>query len=817
MNEMNGLFFDLIEEKSRKNDNITDIPDELPLLALRELVIFPGNILPIAIGRKKSLNLIKEVEKNKSYFATVTQKDSRVEEPKINDLFKYGTLVRLVRIIDIPGQGQTAIVEGIERLKLKEITGEEPYLKGKFEIKPDPKPKKKDKIVDAKISLLKDAAIKYVKLTRDVPEDFMMVIKNMSKEWLLLNYIALNLDVSTYKKQKLLEISSFYKRLDETLSLLYEKINLEEIKKDIELKVKKDLDKQQKEFILNQQIKAIQKELGENPIEQEYQELKNKSKKKKWPENVAEHFEKELKKLRVMNPAMPDYSMQLNYLNTLVDLPWEEYTKDNLDLKHAENVLNRDHYGLEDVKERILEHLAVIKLKKNKKAPIICLYGPPGVGKTSLGKSIADALGRKYVRVSLGGLHDEAEIRGHRRTYIGAMPGRIIQNLKKAKSSNPVFVLDEIDRIGKDFRGDPASALLEVLDPEQNNSFYDNYLELEYDLSKVMFIATANVTSTIHPALLDRMELIEVTGYTTEEKIEIAKRHLIPKQLSEHGLEKNALSFSSKVIEKIIKDYTRESGVRTLDKTLAKIIRRYAKKLAYGEEIKKVVTINHVKNILGPRKFFSETYEGNNFAGVVIGLAWTAYGGSILFVETSVSRGNGRLTLTGNLGDVMKESATIALEYVKSRSKKLNIPYEIFRNYNVHLHVPEGAIPKDGPSAGITMVTALASVFTQRKIRPYLAMTGEITLRGRVLPVGGIKEKILAAKRAEIKEIILSAENKTDVEKIKKEYIKDLKFIYVKTIDEVLDYALLDEKVDDEIDFMKELEEDKSKKENSKK
>ncbi len=817
MKDMEEFFFNMIESPIEKSDNITELPDELPVLALRNLIIFPGNVLPVPIGRAKSLTLIKEIEKSKELFATVTQKDVKVEEPGQKDLFKYGTLARLIKTIDIPGQGLTAIIEGVERIKLKEITADQPYLKGSFEIKSDPKPKRKDKFFDAKISLLKDTAIKYIKLSRDIPEDILIGIKNMSNEWMLLNFIISNLDVDVAKKQKLLEATSFSKRLDETLSILFEKINLEEIKKDIELKVKKDIDKQQKEYILNQQIKAIQKELGENPIEQEYEELSQKGREKKWPQYVAEHFEKELKKLRVMNPAMPDYSMQLNYLNTLVDLPWEAYTEDNLDMKHAENILNRDHYGLEDVKERILEHLAVLKLKKDMKAPILCLYGPPGVGKTSLGKSIAEALGRKYVRVSLGGLHDEAEIRGHRRTYIGAMPGRIIQNLKKAKSSNPVFVLDEIDKIGSDFRGDPASALLEVLDPEQNNSFYDNYLELEYDLSKVMFIATANTTSTIHPALLDRMELIEVTGYTTEEKIEIAKRHLIPKQLVEHGLEKNVLSFGKNVLEKIIKDYTRESGVRLLDKTLAKIIRRYAKKLAYGEKISKRVTINDVKNILGPRKFFSETYEGNDFAGVVVGLAWTAYGGSILYIETIVSRGNGRLTLTGNLGDVMKESATIALEYVKSKSKKLGIPDEIFRNFNVHLHVPEGAIPKDGPSAGITMATALASIFTQRKIRPHLAMTGEITLRGRVLPVGGIKEKILAAKRAGIKEVILSKENKTDVEKIKKEYLEDIQFVYVDTIDEVFDYALLDEKVNDAVDFMKELEEEKVRKEDCKK
>ncbi len=814
---MDDMFFGLFESKNNGGDKLSDLPEELPILALRNLVIFPSNIVPVPIGREKSLTLIKEAEKNNMFFVAIAQKDIEVEEPGEKDLFKYGTIVKVLKTIDLPGRGLTAILEGVERVKFLGLTADQPYLKGRFEIKPDPRPKRKDKYLEAKISLLKDETIKYFKLAKDMmPDELIAPLKNMKDEWLLVNYVAYNIDIEINRKQKLLEINSFSKRLDEVLSVLLEKIGMEEIKKDIELKVKKDIDKQQKEYILNQQIKAIQKELGENPIEQEYEELKKKAENKKWPKNVQEHFEKELKKLRVMNPAMPDYSMQLNYLNTLVDLPWNEYTKDNLDLKHAENILNRDHYGLEDVKERILEHLAVLKLKKDMKAPILCLYGPPGVGKTSLGKSIAEALGRKYVRVSLGGLHDEAEIRGHRKTYIGAMPGRIIQNLKKAKSSNPVFVLDEIDKIGSDFRGDPASALLEVLDPEQNNSFYDNYLELEYDLSKILFIATANTTSTIHPALLDRMELIEVTGYTTEEKVEIAKRHLIPKQLKEHGMESVPLSFPKNVLEKIIKDYTRESGVRTLDKTLAKIIRRYAKRLAYGEEINKRVTVNDVKEILGPRKFFSESYEGNDFAGVVVGLAWTAYGGSILYIETSVSRGNGRLTLTGNLGDVMKESATIALEYVKSRSKKLGIPYEVFQKYNVHLHVPEGAIPKDGPSAGITMATALASIFTQRKIRPYLAMTGEITLRGKVLPVGGIKEKILAAKRAGIKEIVLSVENKTDVEKIKKEYVKDLKFMYVNTIDDVLDYALLDEKVQDAIDFEEELKKEKEEKEAAK-
>ncbi len=805
------MFFEKIEIDRDDNDNLSRFPKELPILALRNLTIFPGNIIPVPIGREKSIKLVKEIYDKGGSFVAIEQKDVNIENPGENDLFKYGTVCRIVKLAELPKRGLTAIIEGEERVKLKSITQTEPYLKGIVELYPDPKPKK-DKSLYPRIAALKETVSKYVKLSVDFPPEFMDGIKGMEDLWFLTNFIASNLDIPGERKQGILGATSFLKRYEQVLSVLYEKIKQEEIKQKIEERVKQDLNRQQKEYILNQQIKEIQKELGENPIEQEYEQLAKRAKNKKWPKNVAEIFDKELRKLRVMNPAMPDYSMQLNYLNTLIDLPWNEYSKDNLDLKHAENILNRDHYGLEEVKERILEHLAVLKLKKDMKAPILCLYGPPGVGKTSLGKSIAESLGRKYVRVSLGGLHDEAEIRGHRRTYIGAMPGRIIQNIKKAKYSNPVFVLDEIDKIGSDFRGDPASALLEVLDPEQNSTFYDNYLELEYDLSRVLFIATANNISTIHPALLDRMELIEVTGYTTEEKVEIAKRHLIPKQLKEHGLERDALTFSRKVIEKIIKDYTRESGVRVLDKTLSKIIRRYAKKMAYGEKFNNRVTVNDIKNILGPRKFFTESYEGNDYAGVTVGLAWTAFGGSILYIETSVSKGNGRLTLTGNLGDVMKESATIALEIVKSRSEKLGIPIERFQQYNVHLHVPEGAIPKDGPSAGITMVTALASVFTQRKVRPFLAMTGEITLRGKVLPVGGIKEKILAAKRAGIKEIILSKENKADVEKIKADYLKDIKFIYVNNVDEVLEHAITNEMVETPFVFEEEDKKDKEKK-----
>ena len=802
-----GLF-PLMEGQPNHDDKLAGLTDTLPLLALKNIVMFPGVIKPISIGRPKSLELIREAYAKGMLIGTITQKSVYVEEPAEKDLFQVGTICKVLKVIDLPDNTTTALIQGIERFKLKKLTDTSPYFKGliaKFVEKQVPK---KDKLFDATISSIKDDSIKIIEMNKQVPEEIIIGIRNFKNDRFLINFVASNLELDITAQQNLLEITDLKKRAAKLLNLLGQQVQLAEIKNDIQQKVKTDIDKQQREFLMQQQIKTLQKELGNNPMDKEFSELKKKGKSKKWSEQITKHFEKELEKLKTMNPAVPDYSVQLNYLHTLVDLPWNEFTKDNLNLKNAEKVLNTDHYSLENVKERILEYLAVLKLKGNLKSPILCLYGPPGVGKTSLGKSIAKALERKHVRVSLGGLHDEAEIRGHRKTYIGAMPGRIIQNIKKAKSSNPVFVLDEIDKVGNDFRGDPASALLEVLDPEQNSTFHDNFLELEYDLSNVLFIATANTTATISPALRDRMEMIEVNGYTTEEKIEIAKRHLIPKQMQEHGMEPKALQFSKSVLQKLITDYTRESGVRMLDKTLAKLIRKYAKKVAYGEKFESKLSLNDVRNALGPQMFFSETYEGNNFAGVVVGLAWTAVGGSILYIETSLSRGKGgKLTLTGNLGNVMKESATISLEYIKSHAEKWGIDSRIFENWNLHLHVPEGAIPKDGPSAGVTMVTAMASALTQRKIRPHLAMTGEITLRGKVLPVGGIKEKILAAKRAKIKEIILSKENRVNVEEMKTEYTNGLSFHYVESINEVLDIALLKTKVKNPINFLKGLDE----------
>jgi len=799
-----------MEDQPNHKDKLAELTDTLPLLALKNIVIFPGVIKPISIGRKKSLELIREAYNKGMLIGTITQKSVYVEEPTENDLYRVGTICKVLKVIDLPDNTTTALIQGIERFKLKKLTDITPYFKAtisKFVEKPAPK---KDKLFDATISSIKDDSIKIIEMNKQVPEEILIGIRNFKNDRFLINFVASNLELDITVQQNLLEITDLKKRAAKLLNLLGQQVQLAEIKNDIQQKVKTDIDKQQREFLMQQQIKTLQKELGNNPTDKEFSELKKKGKSKKWRDLIAKHFEKELNKLKSMNPAVPDYSVQLNYLHTLVDLPWEDYTKDNLNLKNAERVLNTDHYALENVKERILEYLAVLKLKGDLKSPILCLYGPPGVGKTSLGKSIATALERKYVRVSLGGLHDEAEIRGHRKTYIGAMPGRIIQNLKKSKSSNPVFVLDEIDKVGNDFRGDPASALLEVLDPEQNSAFHDNFLELEYDLSNVMFIATANTTSTISPALRDRMEMIEVNGYTTEEKIEIAKRHLIQKQMEAHGLDPKVLQLSKSILQKLIIDYTRESGVRMLDKTLAKLIRKYAKKVAYGEKFSAKLTLNDVRNALGPQMFFSETYEGNQFPGVVVGLAWTAVGGSILYIETSLSKGKGnKLTLTGNLGNVMKESATISLEYIKAHADKWQIDSRIFENWNIHLHVPEGAIPKDGPSAGVTMVTALASALTQRKIRPHLAMTGEITLRGKVLPVGGIKEKILAAKRAKIKEIILSKENKVNVDEMKAEYTKGLLFHYVERIDEVLNIALLKTKVNNPINFMKGLEKEK--------
>jgi len=731
---------------------------------------------------------------------TVAQKDYTIDDPETKDLFSVGTMAEILKILEMPDGSTSVIIQGKRRYAIHEFVAEEPYYKASVQPLIDISPQN-DSEFNAIVGSLKDLSIKIAQFSANVPPEATFAVKNIENSTFLINFICSNTDISVEDKQNLLEIESLKDRGVQAISYLVKEVQMLELKQDIQKKVRTDMDKQQREFMLNQQMKTIQDELGGNPVELEINELKAKGKKKKWSKEVAKFFEKEAEKLHRLNPAAGEYSVQFTFCQTLVDLPWNEYSKDNFDLKNARKVLDEDHYGLEKVKERILEHLAVLKLKNDMKAPILCLYGPPGVGKTSLGKSVARALDRKFVRMSLGGLHDESEIRGHRKTYIGAMPGRIIQNIKKVKTSNPVFILDEIDKVSKHFHGDPASALLEVLDPEQNFEFHDNYVEQDYDLSKVMFIATANTLNTIAPPLRDRLELIEVSGYLVEEKIEIAKRHLIPKQLDNHGLKKREVVFPKKVIEKIIDGYTRESGVRELDKKIAKVIRRIAKKIAFEEPYNKKLTLEDVREYLGVTEYSKEKYQGNDFAGVVTGLAWTAVGGQILYVETSLSKGKGLLTLTGNLGDVMKESAMLAHEYLKSHAEQLGLNAEVFPNWNVHVHVPEGAIPKDGPSAGVTMVTSLASAFTQRKVKKNLAMTGEITLRGKVLPVGGIKEKILAAKRAGITEIILSNENKKNLEEIKDEYLKGVKFHFVDTIMDVLEIALLKMKVENPVNL----------------
>jgi ATP-dependent Lon protease len=773
-----------------------DVPDILPILPLRNTVMFPGVVMPITVGRQKSLQLVQEVYRGNRLLGTIAQKDGSIDDPVPNDLYELGTVAQILKILEMPDGTTSVIIQGKKRFEVREYIQEFPYLKAGVNILEDVQPDDNSTEFSAIIGSLKDLSIKIAQFSMHISPEASFAVKNIENSTFLINFICSNTDLKVEEKQTLLGIGDIKERGIQAISYLVREVQMAELKRDIQTKVKAELDQQQREFLLNQQIKTIQDELGGSPAEQEIQELKDKAKDKKWSEDAARYFEKEVNKLTRLNPAAGEYSVQFAYCQTLLDLPWNEYSEDNFDMKRAAQVLDEDHYGLEKVKERILEHLAVLKLKNDMKSPILCLYGPPGVGKTSLGRSIAKALGRNYVRMSLGGLHDEAEIRGHRKTYIGAMPGRILQNIKKAKTSNPVFILDELDKVSSDFHGDPASALLEVLDPEQNFEFHDNYVELEYDLSRVMFIATANTLNTIAPALRDRLELIEVSGYLVEEKIEIAQRHLIPKQLDNHGIERDKISIPNDIIQYIIEHYTRESGVRELDKKIAKIARRIAKKIAFEESFNSPLTKEDIREYLGVIQYTKEIYQGNTFAGVVTGLAWTAVGGEILYVETSLSKGKGSLTLTGNLGDVMKESAMLALEYIKSHAEQLNLNPELFDRYNVHVHVPEGAIPKDGPSAGITMVTSLASAFTQRKVRKNLAMTGEITLRGKVLPVGGIKEKILAAKRAGIKEIILSEANKKDLEEIKSVYVKGLKFHYVDTILQVLEIALLDSKVD---------------------
>ncbi|MPL73185.1 Lon protease 2 [bioreactor metagenome] len=780
-------------------DGIENIGNEIPILPLRNMVLFPGIAMPVMIGRQKSLRLAKEVQGKKILIGVVCQKDRETDDPGMDDLYNIGVIAEVVRVLDMPDGTTTAILQGKKRFELKELTQTEPYLKGKVELLEDVVPDKKDREFEALISTIKDLTIKMLKSAGDPSRDMIFSIKNNNNVIYLVNFSCTNV-VNGAEKMELLLIGDLKDRAYRLLFILNREYQLLELKNSIQLKTHEDINQQQREYFLQQQIKTIQEELGGNINEQEIKALKAKAAKKKWSAEVAETFEKELRKLERLHPQSPDFSIQTQYVQTFVNLPWNEYSKDNFNLKHAEKVLDRDHYGLEKVKERIIEHLAVLKLKGDMKSPIICLYGPPGVGKTSLGKSVAEALNRKYVRMSLGGLHDEAEIRGHRRTYIGAMTGRIIQNILKAGTSNPVFILDEIDKITSDFKGDPAAALLEVLDPEQNNAFHDNYLDVDYDLSKVMFIATANNINSISQPLLDRMELIEVSGYIIEEKVEIAAKHLVPKQLEAHGIPKKSVKFPKKTLQVIVESYTRESGVRELDKMIAKVLRKVARKIATNEVVPESIMPEDLHEYLGAVTYNSDKYQGNEYAGVVTGLAWTSVGGEILFVESSLSKGKGsKLTLTGNLGDVMKESAMLALEYIHAHAGQFGISEDFFENWNVHVHVPEGAIPKDGPSAGVTMVTSLVSAFTQRKVKPNLAMTGEITLRGKVLPVGGIKEKILAAKRAGIKTIILCSENKKDIGEIKEEYLKGLEFHYVDDISQVIKLALLDEKVSNPI------------------
>lgn len=817
LEENNGPVISIIANDFDDGDcyiNENDLKEEIAILPLRNTIIFPGTSMPISVARKKSLKLIKSVGRLKGkYVGLVCQKDADNEEPEINDLYSIGVIGEIIRVIELPDdENVTVIFQGKKRFRLTELTQTEPFLKGRYEIKESVPVLKTDTEYKALLDSIRDQMILMLRMYGEPPKEFIQRIKSDSVSSVLVNYCCANLPVSGSEKQALLEIDDEKERAYRLLVILNRKTQMMEMKLNIQMKTREELNQQQKEYFLQQQIKTIQDELGGSPQQADLEEFKQRAAKKKWGKDVAAIFEKEITKLERLHPQSPDYSTQYTYIETILDLPWGEYTKDNFNLKNAQKVLDQDHFGLEKVKERIIEHLAVLKLKGDLKSPIICLYGPPGVGKTSLGKSVAKALNRNYVRVSLGGLHDESEIRGHRRTYIGAMPGRIIQNILKAGSSNPVFVLDEIDKIGSDFKGDPSSALLEVLDPEQNSTFHDNYLNIDYDLSKVMFLATANNLSTISQPLLDRMELIDVSGYIIEEKIEIARRHLIPKQLENHGLTKDAIDIPKKTIEKIVENYTRESGVRELDKKIAKIMRKLARKVASDDEYKKVIDPDDLQEYLGAVEYTRDQYQGNEYAGVVTGLAWTSVGGEILFIETSLNKGKGgKLTLTGNLGDVMKESAILALQYLQSHGQQLlGIDEKVFDNWNVHVHVPEGAIPKDGPSAGITMVTSLASAFTQRKVRPNLAMTGEITLRGKVLPVGGIREKILAAKRAGIKEIILCKENKKNIDEIKPLYLKGLTFHYVDDIKEVLDIALLKEKVKHPLDLtVKEEKENK--------
>ena len=775
--------------------NKEELPVSIPILPLRNMVLFPGVVIPISAGRDTSIKLIDEANKGGKIVGVVAQKDEEVENPTADDIHKVGVVARILRVLKMPDGNVTVIIQGKKRFEITEVTSEKPYMMARIAEYPEKRPAKNNKEFKAAIDSIRDLSLQIIQDSPNIPSEASFAIKNIESNSFLINFVSSNMNLTVTEKQQLLEVNDLHKRALETLKFMDMERQKLELKNDIQSKVQSDMSQQQREYFLHQQMKTIQEELGGVSSEDEIEEMRMRSKDKKWDEKVAKHFKKELAKMQRMNPQVAEYSIQRNYLDLFLDLPWNEFSTDKFDLKRAKKILDRDHYGLDDVKRRIIEYLAVLKLRNDMKSPILCLYGPPGVGKTSLGKSIAEALGREYVRMSLGGLRDEAEIRGHRKTYIGAMPGRIIQSLKKAGTSNPVFVLDEIDKLSAGHQGDPSSALLEVLDPEQNSEFYDNFLEMGFDLSKVMFIATSNSLNTIQPALRDRMEIINVTGYTIEEKVEIGKRHLLPKQLGEHGMNDTQLKIAKPQLEKIVEGYTRESGVRGLEKQIAKMVRYGAKNIAMEEDYDVKVTNNAIIEVLGAPRLERGKYENNDVAGVVTGLAWTRVGGDILFIESALSKGKGLLSITGNLGKVMKESATIAMEYIKANAEMLGLKPEILDAYNVHIHVPEGATPKDGPSAGITMLTSLVSLYTQRKVKKSIAMTGEITLRGKVLPVGGIKEKILAAKRAKIKEILLCEQNRRDIEEIKEEYLKGLTFHYVKDMSEVLELALTKQKV----------------------
>ena len=793
-------FLPILPEEDGQDGKKLAIPDILPLLPLRNTVLFPGVVLPITVGRDKSILAVKEAYKSNKLIGVVGQIDGNIEEPEFKDIFTIGTIAQILRMIKMPDGSTTAIIQGRTRFLTKELVQSEPFITARIEVLNDILPIN-DKEFDASMMSIKELAGNIIKLNPQIPSEAAIVLKNIVSPVTLTHFISSNLNITIQEKQKLLEIADMKERIKIVLEYLNKEIQMLEMKNQIQGKVRQEIDKQQRDYFLAQQLKTIQEELGMNSSDKDVQRLREKAAKMNLPQKAKEQVDKELDKIQRMNPAAAEYSVILNYVDLILDLPWGVYTQDNFNIKHAKKVLDKDHYGIDKIKERILEYLAVLKLKGDMKSPILCLVGPPGVGKTSLGNSIAKALGRKYVRISLGGLHDEAEIRGHRKTYIGAMPGRIIQSLKKAGSSNPVFILDEIDKVGSDYKGDPSSALLEVLDPEQNSSFYDNYLELEYDLSRVLFVATANSLQTLQPALRDRMEIIPIEGYSIEEKMEIAKRHLLPKQIGNHGLKPKQVQIGDKVLERLIEEYTKESGVRELDRQLASVMRNVAKKVAGEEKYNPTIKDEELTKILGPEKFDKSIYTEENMPGVAIGLAWTQVGGDILFIESTLSKGTGVITLTGNLGDTMKESATTAVTFLKANADKFFINPDVFSKVNVHLHFPDGGVPKDGPSAGITILTSLASLFSQRRVRPYLAMTGEITLRGKVMPVGGIKEKILAAKRAGIKEIIMCERNSKDVDQINPDYIKNMKFHYVKTMDEVIELALMKNKVRNALDF----------------